>query len=573
MGYDDEGGLAVVVMDDVSVQQRGDEDGGQYLHWPQKICPFCHTLRLVITVTMTHARANAEAQLSLEVGRRKQRIREQQSTLIHSLSNNSHNTSWRSPKTPAPPESNTQSSSSRSTSRNLLSNSDFHNASAGASSGAFGGSGASAQLPWLDVSGSKGDGGGNRINNDDGRVRIMCLYSDTGGGHRASAEALKHATEELFGRNRVRFDIVDLWTMTAPWPLSLAPKSYSFMVQNPLVWRFNYTSFYPKEVHKPVLASVSTLIGSRFARVFREYSPHLVVSVHPLLNHAPVRVLDSMAKKSNTPRPPFVTVVTDLTSCHSTWFCTRVDRCFVPTEEVRNRALSYGLNNTQIVLHGLPIRPMFSGRVQNQKVLRSRLSIDMSAPTVLLVGGAEGMGKLEQTAVELGKQLPQSSQLVVVCGRNKRLKERLHLISYGCKAVIVGFVGNMHEWMGASDIIVTKAGPGTIAEALTRGLPIILNGRIPCQEEGNIPWVLRNGVGTYETEPGRIAHTASSWITSHKGTLRSMSARARELSLPRATYDIARDLESLARDFKHSQKTKITQKTRSLEHTQTALAR
>jgi hypothetical protein len=35
--------------------------------------------------------------------------------------------------------------------------------------------------------------------------------------------------------------------------------------------------------------------------------------------------------------------------------------------------------------------------------------------------------------------------------------------------------------MGAVDTIITKAGPGTIAEALISGLPILLNGNVPCQ--------------------------------------------------------------------------------------------
>lgn len=37
------------------------------------------------------------------------------------------------------------------------------------------------------------------------------------------------------------------------------------------------------------------------------------------------------------------------------------------------------------------------------------------------------------------------------------------------------------QWMAAVDTIITKAGPGTIAEALISGLPILLNGNVPCQ--------------------------------------------------------------------------------------------
>ena len=65
--------------------------------------------------------------------------------------------------------------------------------------------------------------------------------------------------------------------------------------------------------------------------------------------------------------------------------------------------------------------------------------------------------------------------------------------------VVNGFVTNMAEWMSASDTIVTKAGPGTIAESLICGLPVLLNGFIPCQEAGNVPFVVDNKV--------RLSHT------------------------------------------------------------------
>ena len=61
-------------------------------------------------------------------------------------------------------------------------------------------------------------------------------------------------------------------------------------------------------------------------------------------------------------------------------------------------------------------------------------------------------------------------------------------------AELQGFVNNMEEWMHASDVIITKAGPGTIAESFICGLPVLLNGFIPGQEEGNIEYVLEHQV-------------------------------------------------------------------------------
>jgi 1,2-diacylglycerol 3-beta-galactosyltransferase len=62
------------------------------------------------------------------------------------------------------------------------------------------------------------------------------------------------------------------------------------------------------------------------------------------------------------------------------------------------------------------------------------------------------------------------------------------------KVLVRGFVDNMEEWMGASDMIITKAGPGTIAESFICGLPVLLNTFVPCQEEGNIKYVIDNKV-------------------------------------------------------------------------------
>ena len=201
-------------------------------------------------------------------------------------------------------------------------------------------------------------------------------------------------------------------------------------------------------------------------------------------------MLARRAKASGRPAPPFATVVTDLTSCHPTWFHRGVDRCFVPTEEVAALARRAGLTDAQIVKHGLPIRPAFAAPLPPRPALRQKLGLAPQGSVVLLMGGGEGMGLLEPTALALAEALPPSSQIVVVCGRNAALASRLSARTWRCRMVVKGFVSDIDEWMGASDVVITKAGPGTIAEALIRGVPLLLNGAIPCQEEGNVPFVV-----------------------------------------------------------------------------------
>ena len=105
----------------------------------------------------------------------------------------------------------------------------------------------------------------------------------------------------------------------------------------------------------------------------------------------------------------------------------------------------------------------------------------------------------------------------------------------------------MSECMGAADCVVTKAGPGTIAEALIRGLPLVLSGFVPCQEEGNIPFVVDNHVGAFNTNPAEIAKLVGEWFSREgRPRLAAMAAKARTLGRPAATEAIVRDLVLLA---------------------------
>ena len=97
--------------------------------------------------------------------------------------------------------------------------------------------------------------------------------------------------------------------------------------------------------------------------------------------------------------------------------------------------------------------------------------------------------------------------------------------------------------MAASDCVITKAGPGTIAEALICGLPILLSGFIPGQEAGNVSYVVENGVGAYCDSPDGIAAIVSDWAGGSEQA--QMSARARQLARPRAAYDIVDEIVEL----------------------------
>jgi 1,2-diacylglycerol 3-beta-galactosyltransferase len=160
------------------------------------------------------------------------------------------------------------------------------------------------------------------------------------------------------------------------------------------------------------------------------------------------------------------------------------DKCFVPSDALYQAARDRDVQPSQIIKHGLPIRSGFwstTKKTSSKETRRTDLGIDTDLPTVLLVGGGDGMGGIVDIAKSLGDQLGSGSttpqyQMVVVCGNNQKAKDRLMGANFGqgVKVSVQGFVQNMDEWMQASDALVTKAGPGTIAEASICGLPCML---------------------------------------------------------------------------------------------------
>jgi len=266
--------------------------------------------------------------------------------------------------------------------------------------------------------------------------------------------------------------------------------------------------------------------------------PDAIVSVHPLLNHVTLQVLDDIGL-----RIPMITVVTDLVSAHVSWFARGVDACIVPTEATKHRALANGMPSERVHMLGMPIDPSFAhaARTALAKVERRRaLGLDAHRPVVLLVGGSTCGGFAEVVQAIASQRL--DAQLLVVTGRNRQLYAQLEHMRHDFRMPthIFGFVQNMADLMRASDVIVTKAGPGVISEAVACELPIVLTGAIPGQEEGNIDFVLCNGLGVLAPTPESLVRDLCGLLDTSHPHLEQIRARAHAISNPHAIFDIAR---------------------------------
>jgi 1,2-diacylglycerol 3-beta-galactosyltransferase len=443
-----------------------------------------------------------------------------------------------------------------------------------------------------------------------GPLRILFLSSDTGGGHRASAEALANQFQRLYPGTT--YDLLDIWSdIDSSWPYNTIKECYKSFSASPWKWRTLYhvsnTAIYAKFADLHSYYMNEEMIREKI----EEYNPDVVVSVHPTMNYVPLFSTRKISDKTGK-EIPFFTVVTDFGSGHCTWFNKDVDRMYLASEPIKAIAKKRGgVPDEKIVMSGLPIRYDFAAQADamgdrtteegkaHQRSVREQLNINPNKRMVLVMGGGEGVGSLSDIVNELYAKLRTQgvdATICVVCGRNEQLKEDLQtrcwdtvvsqsLNSYeslksrfitkylsahasrsrriqaaldraAAKAakgkdvaevpgnvdvIPLGFVKNMAEYMVAADVLVTKAGPGTIAEAAAVGLPIMVTSHLPGQEAGNVDIVLDGGFGDYCEDPETIALEIACWLQDSQ-LIDVMSKKAKAVGHPHAAEEIAEDI-------------------------------
>jgi len=361
------------------------------------------------------------------------------------------------------------------------------------------------------------------------KPHILFLFSDTGGGHRSATEAIIEALQ-LEYKDQFTCEKVDIFKDYAPRLLNRMPDWYPYMVKAPQLWG---ASFHVTDGRPQARAIIATLwpAAARTARtIIRNHPSDLVVTVHPL---ATSWILKALGKN----RPPFITVVTDMVTTHALWFDQRSDAILVPTEIARQRAIQYGMEPGTVKVVGQPVARKYCVPSGDKASVREKLGWPQDKFIALAVGGGEGMGPLGQTSRAIADS-GLDVALVIVAGRNERLKSSLEKTHWQVPTFIYGFTRDMPDFMRAADVLVTKAGPGTIAEAFNAHLPIILFAKLPGQEDGNVTYTVKEGAGVWAPTPQRVVSTLRTWVTDQDAREKVVKA-CRRVARPNSSIEIA----------------------------------
>ena len=369
---------------------------------------------------------------------------------------------------------------------------------------------------------------------------ILVLMCDSGGGHRSVADAIVGGLEHQFpGNYRIR--LVDIMAECFPFPMNQAGRMYGPVVNRlPRSWGLLWHITNGRRRSPWVLRLAYPFAVHRLESILRTAKPDVVISTHPWANHIPAWLLERLNWC-----PSLVTVVTDLVSIHHWWLCPAVDACLVPTDQARRKALDAGLAPDKVKVVGMPVGLEFVNGTPDKSELREQLGLQQNGITVLVAGGGDGMGNVFPVARAVA-QVGLEVQLVVVAGRNDRLKNSLEAVSWEVPTSVLGFVDNMPDLMRAADLLVTKAGPSTISEALCCGLPMLISGALRGQEEGNAEWVASSGAALLTPTPQELTAALTDLVRDGNESLVRMGDRAQKAASPGAALRVARLIDEIA---------------------------
>ena len=345
-------------------------------------------------------------------------------------------------------------------------------------------------------------------------MKILIIHASAGAGHTKAAEALFNAVQKSSG---VQALIVDALDYTNPFYKKIYQKTYALLVTKfPWAWGFFFWLVDLKFLRKTVkcLRRLVNHLNSRpLERFFRREQFDWVFSTHFFSNE----VVASL-KRKGVIYPQIVSVVTDF-DVHSIWLNDGIDYYTAACDWTKEKFLSFGIPAEKILVSGIPTDERFS-KEKDKARLRRQLGLQENIFTVLVATGSFGIGPIEKIIQAL-----EDFQVIVVCGHNKALYERLLTIVPPKQQLIreqssrywlaqhdlvkkkpvsrpsfkhgkvCGLVNNMDELMAASDCMVTKPGGLSISEALVSSLPLIFFNAIPGQETRNIQVLKRYGIG------------------------------------------------------------------------------
>ncbi len=340
------------------------------------------------------------------------------------------------------------------------------------------------------------------------KIIIITSYI-TGHGHKSITKSLE---EELKTRNDITYKIIEGFELGGKLGVTISKLYAPIVCKNKKIWKLVYKV--SEKRGNSTKRMVAMLIKKRLNLLLDEYEPDLIVTVHPLFVGSVLDVLKKRKKKI-----PMVAVFADLISIPKLWVDKRITLSIAPTHHASIVAQKDGINEEKIRVIKLPVRKEIADIGRNIETFNEEEIKKQKAVRFLIMSGGEGAGNFDEILNELLKN--ENFKISIITGSNTKLKERIEkqFKNYLDRVTVYGYVKDVGKIMANSDIGIVRGSPNVLMECVSCLLPVIVNGTLPGQEEGNVDFVLLNNLGILWHESCNLTDIVDSLIKNNKEKL------------------------------------------------------
>ena len=317
-------------------------------------------------------------------------------------------------------------------------------------------------------------------------MRILFLSFTSGQGHNMACKALMAYLEPL----GVQCRMLDALECINPRLSRITDRTYTRMTQYaPRAWSRLYRLGEKTTAMKAAdqfFSNANWVLAKRLIRTVRSFVPDAVVCSHVYGAHV-VRIM-----REKGLLPPSVTsygIVTDFT-IHPYWEICGMDFLVLASPYLEYQAVKRGIPKETLLPLGIPVHPRFA-QAGDPGEARAALGL-ADKPTLLMMAGSMGLNPLYEAVAAIAA-MPDSLQLLAVCGRNPRLRQRIDALG-SPKVHTLGFVDHIDRLMDAADWVITKPGGLSTSEALAKNRPMLLIDPIPGIETQNQDFLTNMGM-------------------------------------------------------------------------------
>lgn len=317
------------------------------------------------------------------------------------------------------------------------------------------------------------------------RHTILILTSKTGGGHISLAESLRDRLAHNYA-----IELLDPQLCFFHWHYRLVSRyalwlwAAEFQLLDRPWWALQAHRAFTRTVAKPLEAAIKRI------------QPDLIITTYPFLTYEVVQGLKELGLEI-----PFVMLFADPNQVHGSWLTERhATATLAPTRETYAQALSVNFDPARLHQVGWPVRDQFYqvNASQREEMLK-RLGLNPAYFTIFLQGGGEGAAQFGRT-VEHVLGVDPNLQVILATGTNHALLMRFDGVK---NLYALPFTKEIAPYMAAADVIMGKAGPNMLFEAVTLGKPFIATSYIPGQEEANLEFIRRHKLGWVALKAGQ----------------------------------------------------------------------